>query len=137
VGDTREFCLRSIAEEVEEEVGPKGIRGEGEKGSAGADKSHRKSQDRSASAKAVEGRKGKRATHHRFFVAQSDAVEMTRECQWRYQHAVKVCEHAEDAGARMSLVFKQTLDGATQDERYWIATYLSMKDEGKRTAGSI
>lgn len=52
--------------------------------------------------------KGKRE-HHRFFVSQADAVEMVDDCQERYQHCVKVCEHAEDAGPRVSLVYKQSL----------------------------
>ena len=52
--------------------------------------------------------KGQRE-HHRFFVGQADAVEMVGDCQARYQHAVKVCEHAADAGPRISLVYKKTL----------------------------
>ncbi len=48
--------------------------------------------------------------HHRFWVAQADAVEMVGDCQERYQHCVKVCEEAADAGPRISLVYKQSLE---------------------------
>lgn len=53
--------------------------------------------------------KGKRA-RHRFFVSQADAVEMTGDCQERYQHSIKACEHENDAGPRISLVYKQSLE---------------------------
>lgn len=55
--------------------------------------------------------------HHRFFVAQADAVEMVGDCQARYQHCVKVCEHAGDAGPRISLVYKQSLELVQEQEK--------------------
>jgi alkylated DNA repair dioxygenase AlkB len=45
--------------------------------------------------------------HHRFFVSQACVVEMVDDCQIRYQHCVK---QAGEAGPRVSLVFKQSLE---------------------------
>lgn len=53
---------------------------------------------------------------------------MTGDCQWRFQHAVKVCSNAEDAGPRMSLVFKQSLELATEAERAWVAQRLQEEE---------
>ena len=114
VGDTREFCLREVEEEEEE------------------DYSNSSSSNSSGKKKAMnkkKKKKGKQSSHHRFFVAQSDATEMTRECQWKYQHAVKVCDNADDAGPRMSLVYKQSLGQATEEEREWVASFLRKKEE--------
>lgn len=42
-------------------------------------------------------------------VSNGDVVEMFGDCQERLQHAVKVERRAEDAGPRISLVFKERL----------------------------
>lgn len=59
--------------------------------------------------------KGQRE-HHRFFVSAADAVEMIRDCQEKYQHCVKVCAQADDAGPRISLVYKQSLELMQQQQ---------------------
>lgn len=90
IGDTREFCLREILPE--------------EKNGAGGEVS-------SSGGKSKQGaRPQQQREHHRFFVSQADAAEMNRDCQERYQHCIKVCEHQEDAGPRISLVYKQSLE---------------------------
>jgi alkylated DNA repair dioxygenase AlkB len=53
---------------------------------------------------------GDYSRRHRFFVSGGDVVYMFADCQERYQHAVRVCEEAEDAGPRVSLVYKQSLE---------------------------
>jgi alkylated DNA repair dioxygenase AlkB len=46
---------------------------------------------------------------HRFFVGSGDVVWMFGTCQQDYQHCIQVCEQREEAGPRISLVFKQSL----------------------------
>lgn len=47
---------------------------------------------------------------HAFYLFSGDCVRMTEGCQRDYQHCVKVAK--EDVGARISLVFKQSMSGA-------------------------
>jgi len=131
VGDTREFCLR----EVEEEEGEEEANNNSSSSSSGCSSSGSSSSKGSngeSKAMNVKKKKGKQSSHHRFFVAQSDATEMTRVCQWKYQHAVKVCDNADDAGPRMSLVYKQSLGQATEEEREWVASYLKQREGRKK-----
>lgn len=46
---------------------------------------------------------------HRFYVEGGDVTLMFGNCQTSYFHTVKVCENADDAGPRISLVYKQSL----------------------------
>jgi alkylated DNA repair dioxygenase AlkB len=46
---------------------------------------------------------------HSFWVKPSDCVIMFGDCQDRFQHCIRVERDAEDAGPRMSMVFKQSL----------------------------
>lgn len=46
---------------------------------------------------------------HVFYLSSGDCVRMTEGCQRDYQHCVKVAK--EDVGARISLVFKQSISG--------------------------
>lgn len=48
---------------------------------------------------------------HAFYLSNGDCVRMTSGCQRDYQHCVKVAK--EDVGARISLVFKQSIAGQT------------------------
>lgn len=45
---------------------------------------------------------------HTFLLAHGDVMEMNTDCQERFQHAVRGERDEEDAGERVSLVFKQT-----------------------------
>lgn len=130
IGDTREFCLREI-EEKEEEDDFSNSRSRSSSSSTSNGKSTCGSDGKGKAMDVKKKKKGKQSSHHRFFVAQNDVTEMTGECQWRYQHAVKVCDDADDAGPRMSLVYKQSLGQATEEEREWVAAYLRQKEGGK------
>lgn len=57
--------------------------------------------------------------HHEFTVEHGDVVHMFGNCQRDYQHCVRVERDEADAGPRISLVFKQSLNAATmmQDPR--------------------
>ena len=125
MGDTREFCLREVEEEEEGEAA----------NSSSSNSSSSSNNNGKGKAIAAKKKEGKQSSHHRFYVAQSDATEMTRECQWKYQHAVKVCDNADDAGPRMSLVYKQSLGQATEEEREWVASFLRKKEEKQERKG--
>jgi alkylated DNA repair dioxygenase AlkB len=49
------------------------------------------------------------AIRHEFTVSHGDVVHMFGDCQSAYQHCVRVEREEEDAGPRISLVFKQSL----------------------------
>lgn len=121
VGDTREFCLREVVSSSSSSSVAAGGGGGGEEGGAeggGGGKGKGKGGKEQAAATTNTNSKAPTAMErHRFFVRQSDAVEMTKDCQWRYQHCVKVCENASDAGMRVSLVYKQSLELATTEEQ--------------------
>lgn len=119
VGDTREFCLREVVSSSSFSDSAGGGDGEGGGGK------RRKEQGAATTSTSTTSTKVPTSTErHRFFVRQSDAVEMTRNCQWRYQHCVKVCENAADAGMRVSLVYKQSLELATAEEQKALAELL-------------
>jgi len=130
IGDTREFCLREIEEKAEEATFSK-RRGGSSMSNTSNSFSTIDGDGKSETINVTKKKKGKQNSHHRFFVAQNDVTEMTGECQWRYQHAVRVCDNADDAGPRMSLVYKQSLGQATEEERKWVASYLRQKGGGK------
>lgn len=46
---------------------------------------------------------------HAFYLSSGDCVRMTEGCQRDFQHCVKVAK--EEVGARISLVFKQSISG--------------------------